>query len=155
MPEMPGPARIASALPALALLLAASVCAQTPLRAPQSIRIGLSVMSQVVENSGRLIAAGRYGELPAQSSEFEAGLTALEQGLGDQPSPLKASLEPLLARARVAASAMSEAVASQRDSMLPVAHDQLADAVRSIIALFPDSLRPTTGPAPQAPRNSL
>ncbi len=144
---------VASLLAAAGLLLAAAVCAQSAFRAPESIRVGLSVMSQVVENTGRLIAAGRYDQLPAESNEFEAGMTALEQGLGDQPSPFKTRIDPLLARARVAASAMSEAVASRRDSMLPVAHDQLADAVRSIIALFPESLRPAAGAAPQAPRN--
>jgi hypothetical protein len=148
------PARAASMLPAIGLLLGAAVCAQTAFRAPESIRVGLSVMSQVVESTGRLIAAGRYDQLPAESSEFEAGLTALQQGLGDQPSPLRTKIEPLLARARVAASAMSEAVAAHRDSMLPVAHDQLADAVQSIIALFPESLRPApAGEAAHAPRN--
>lgn len=147
-------ARAASALPALGMLLAAVVCAQTALRAPESIRVGLGVMNQVVDNSARLIAAGRYDQLPAQTNEFEAAVTSLEQGLGDQPSPLKTRIELLLARARVAASAMSEAVASHRESMLPVAHDQLADAVRSIIALFPESLRPTEAASSQAPRNS-
>lgn len=149
------PARAASILPALGLLLGAAVCAQTAFRAPESIKVGLSVMSQVVENTGRLIAAGRYDQLPAQSSEFEAGMTSLQQGLGDQPSQLRKTIEPMLARARVAASAMSEAVASHRDSMLPIAHDQLADAVQSIIALFPESLRPPPagGEAAHAPRN--
>ncbi len=148
------PARAASMLPAIGLLLGAAVCAQTAFRAPESIRVGLSVMSQVVENTGRLIAAERYDQLPAESREFEAGMTALQQGLGDQPSQLRTQIEPLLARARVAASAMSEAVAAHRDSMLPVTHDQLADAVRSIIALFPESLRPQpAGEAAHAPRN--
>jgi hypothetical protein len=49
---------------------------------------------------------------------------------------------------------MSEAVASHRVAMLPVVHDQLAAAVRAIIAMFPDSLRPAAGASSQAPRNS-
>ncbi len=147
------PVCVATLLAAISLLLAAAVGAQTAFRTPASIRVGLSVMSQVVENTGQLIASGRYDQLPAESNEFEAGVTALEQGLGDQPSPFKTRIEPLLAKARVAASAMSEAVASHRNSMLPVAHDQLADAVQSLIALFPQSLRPPAAAAPQAPRN--
>ncbi len=147
------PACVAILFTASGLLLAAGVWAQAVFRAPESVRLGLSVMSQVVENTGRLIAAGRYDQLPAESNEFEAGVTALEQGLGNPPTPFKTRIEPLLARARVAASAMSEAVASHRNSMLPVAHDQLADAVQSLIAMFPASLQPPAAPAPQAPRN--
>ncbi len=133
---------IAKAFLAAGALLATAVHAQMAFRAPESVRVGLSVMSQVVDTTGRLIAAKRYEQLPAESNEFQAGVTSLEQGLGDQPTQFKLQIEPLLARARVAASAMSEAVTSHRESMLPVAHDQLADAVQSLIALFPPSLRP-------------
>ncbi len=76
---------------------------------------------------------------------MEAGLTALEQGLGGRPSELRSKLEPLIGKARIASSAMSEAVASHRDSMLPLAQRQLADAVNAIIASFPPELRPAGG----------
>lgn len=99
-------------------------------------------MNAAVADSERLIASHDYGQLPRESNEFEAGLIALEQGLGNQPSPLKSKLEPLIAKARVASSAMTEAAEAHRDSMLPLAHRQLAEAVTAIIAAFPPALRP-------------
>lgn len=99
-------------------------------------------MKAAVADSERLIASHDYGQLPRESNEFEAGLIALEQGLGDQPSPLKSKLEPLIAKARVASSAMTEAAEAHRDSMLPLAHRQLSEAVTAIIAAFPPALRP-------------
>jgi hypothetical protein len=127
-------------------LLGVSVAAQGTLTAPQSIRIGLGIMNQVVTDTARLIAEQSFDQLPRESDRFEAGVEALQQGLGDAPSPLRKQIEPLVARARVAASAMIEAARSHRTAMLPVAHEQLASAVSSLVALFPSELRP--GPPP-------
>jgi hypothetical protein len=100
-------------------------------------------MDEVVKQSGRQVAGHDYGLLPRQAKEFEAHLTAFEKALGSQPSDLKSKLDPLIAKARVASSAMSEAAESHRDSMLPLTHRQLADAVSAIIASVPAALRPT------------
>jgi len=110
----------------------------------ESVQSALGILSQVVSDSGKLIAAHRYDQLPREANEFEAGLTALEQQLGNRPSILRAQLEPLVGKARVASSAMREAVEAHRDSMVPLAHRQLADAVSEIIATFPPALRPAT-----------
>jgi hypothetical protein len=103
------------------------------------------MLSQVVADSGKLIADHHYDQLPRESSEFEAALTSLEQGLGNHPSPLRTQLEPLVGKARIASSAMREAVEAHRDSMLPLAHRQLADAVSQIIESFPPAMRPGAG----------
>ncbi|HTW37863.1 MAG TPA: hypothetical protein VMD49_04775 [Steroidobacteraceae bacterium] len=147
------PMRAATVLALAGSLLALAVLglearAQSSLRAPESVRIGLGILDEVVTDSGRLITAADYDALPRQTERFEAGVTALEQGLGEDSSPLRKQIEPLLARARVAASAMREAASARRISMLPIAHQQLADAVHALIALFPPDLRPA-----QAPRN--
>lgn len=141
-----------SALAGLLLGLAAlglEARAQSSLRAPESVKIGLGILEEVVIDSGRLIAAEDYDALPRQADRFEAGMAALEQGLGEGASPLRKQIEPLIARARVASSAMSEAARARRTSMLPIAHQQLADAVDALIPLFPPDLRPA-----QAPRNT-
>ncbi|MGH8261246.1 MAG: hypothetical protein ACREUG_16315, partial [Steroidobacteraceae bacterium] len=134
-----------AALSAGALLAGPAAQAQGTLSSPASIRAALGIMSRVVAESGRLIAARRYDQLPRESNEFEAGLIDLEQGLGNQPA-LREKLEPLVGKARIASSAMSEAVGAHRDSMIPLTHEQLADAVSEIIASFPASLRPTGNP---------
>ena len=133
---------LAAGLLALALGAVQPSSAQSTLRSPESVKSALGILSRVVSESGKLIAAHRYDQLPRESTEFEAGLTALRQGLGNGPSPLNSKLEPLVGKARVASSAMSEAVEAHRDSMLPLAHRQLAAAVSEIIASFPPDLRP-------------
>lgn len=119
--------------------------AQSTMSSTESVRSALEVLSRVVAESGKLIAAHRYDQLPGESNQVEAGLAALDRGLGKGPSPLRSKLEPFVGKARIASSAMSEAVEAHRDSMLPLAHRQLADAVREIIASFPPQLRPATG----------
>jgi hypothetical protein len=125
-----------------AVVLGPAARAQSTFRAPESVKIGLGILHQVVVDSGRLITAGSYDQLPQQSDRFEAGMAALQQGLGEGASPFRKQIEPLIARARVASSAMSEAAKARRTSMLPVAHKQLADAVSALIALFPPDMRP-------------
>jgi hypothetical protein len=129
------------------LLLFAFLCSaawgQSIVRSPDAVRGALAGMNEVVEHSGRLIASRDYSQLPGQANEFEARLIAFEQGIGSQPSELKSTLEPLIAKARVASNAMSEAAQSHRDSLLPLTHQQLAGAVSAIIAAVPPSLRPT------------
>jgi hypothetical protein len=133
---------LAGALLVLTALGGPLARADSSLGAPESVKMGLGILNDVVVNSGRLIAAGSYDELPKQADRFEAGMAALQQGLGEGASPFRKQIEPLLARARVASSAMSEAARSHRTEMLPIAHRQLADAVRALIALFPPELQP-------------
>ncbi|HTX23386.1 MAG TPA: hypothetical protein VMD03_01910 [Steroidobacteraceae bacterium] len=130
----------------VAVLLGAPVEAQGTFKAPESIKIGLATMNQVVTDTARLIAAHSFDQLPRESDRFEAGVEALQQGVGDAPSPLRKQIEPLIGRARIAASAMAEAARSHRTAMLPIAHDQLASAVSSLVALFPPELRPAPPP---------
>ena len=126
-------------------LLCSTAWGQSFVGSQDRIKTGLATMNAVVTQSQRLIAAHDYAQLPGQSREFEAGLIALEQGLGSQPSELKSKLEALIGKARVASSAMSEAAQSHRDSMLPLTHKQLAEAVSAIIASFPAALQPNPG----------
>jgi hypothetical protein len=133
------------------LLLAQSLCgptarAQASFPAPESIRMGLAILNQVVTDSGRAIAAGSYDQLPRQSDQFDRGVAAVEQGLGDGHSQFRRDVERVLARARVASGAMSDAATAHRTAMLPAAHQQLADAVRALNALFPPELRPEAPP---------
>lgn len=139
------PARASALLAAMAWLAGSAAWAQSSAPPPDSVKSALDLMSHVVADSGRLIASHRYDELPRESSELEKGLTTLERGLGSPPSALRSKLEPLIAKARVASSAMSEAVESHQESMLPLTQRQLAEAVKAIIDTFPAGLRPETG----------
>jgi len=138
---------IAAGIVVLTLGAVPATRAQSTMQSTESLQSALGVLSQVVTDSGKLIADHRYDQLPRESNEFEAALTTLEQRLGNHPSTLRTELEPLVGKARIASSAMREAVEAHRDSMLPLAHRQLADAVNEIIASFPPAMRPGNGPA--------
>jgi hypothetical protein len=133
----------AGALICAALLLAAApLRAQTTFRSPDAVRTGLRVMNQVVRQTERLIASKTYDQLPHEAREFDAGLDALQEGVGNQPSDFKTKLGPLLAKARVAASAMSEAAQTHQDAALGTTHEQFATAVKAVTEAFPKELRP-------------
>ena len=131
------------------LLLAHALCgaaaraqSASSLPAPESVRSALAILNQVVIESGQLIAAGSFDQLPRQSDQFESGATALEQGLGASPAQFRRDVERVLARARVASGAMSDAAAAHRTALLPAEHQQLADAVRALNVLFGAQVRP-------------
>ncbi len=129
-----------------ALLLGAD--AQGALTPRESVHVGLTLMTQVVVQSGSLIAARSYDQLPEQNARFEQGLATLRHGITGEPAERRQQLDRLLAKARVAASGMSEAARTRNDAMLKLTHDQLATAVKAIAQDFPQELQPTPGAAP-------
>jgi len=111
--------------------------------APENpVRAGLGIMTRVVSESGTQIDSHRYEQLPREAAEFERGLEQLTEGLTGAPPALRQSLGPLLAKARVASSAMAEAARSRNEAMIPVTHRQLAAAVKAIEEKLPPAERP-------------
>jgi len=100
-------------------------------------------MSEVVVQSDSLIASRAYEQLPQQSMQFERGLATLGQGLDVESADRRQQLRPLLAKARVASSAMSEAAKTRNDAMLKLTHEQLAAIVKAIVQAFPPELQPS------------
>jgi hypothetical protein len=137
------------AVPLLASLAAAQAPPPSqPLTPAQSVHVGLTLMNDVVVHSESLILAHSYEELPQQRAQFEQGLTTLQQGLGLVSPQQRQQLDRLLAKARVAAIAMSEAAGRHNDPMLKLTHDQLAAAVSAAAQIFPRELQPAPGGAP-------
>jgi hypothetical protein len=143
---------LAACLAALTSLAGAQAPpAPAPSRAPltpaESVRIGLTMMSDVVVHSDGLIAAHAYEQFPQQQAQFEQGLSTLQRGMTLAPPEHMQLLERLLAKARVAASGMTEAARTHNDSLLKITHDQLAAAVSGTIRIFPSYLQPAPGGA--------
>jgi hypothetical protein len=150
-------ARVACAgvLLAAALLLAAGpLRAQTIFKSPDSVRAGLRIMNQVVRHTGQLIASKTYDQLPHERREFDEGLDTLQEGIGNQPADFKTKLGPLIAKARVASSAISEAAQTHNDAALGVSHGQFAAAVKALTEAFPEELRPRAPAAPARNRRA-
>lgn len=129
-----------------------TAAAQIVMSSPEMVKSGLAAMDRVVSESEQLIAAGDYDQLPRESDHLESGLATLQSGLAGPSSPpeqSRAMLDLLIAKSRVAASAMGEAARSHNTSMVRVTASQLAAAVNAIVALFPRELRPVPAPPPR------
>ncbi|HTV52909.1 MAG TPA: hypothetical protein VME21_17080 [Steroidobacteraceae bacterium] len=136
-----------------AWMLAGSAGAQAlppsqPLTPAQAVHVGLTLMSDVVAHSESLILAHSYDQLPQQRAQFERGLMTLQQGLTLISPKQRPQLDRILAKARVAASGMSEAAGQHNDPMLKLTHEQLAAAVSAAVQVFPHDLQPSPGGAP-------
>jgi len=129
-------------LAASLLLFTGALSAQTAWKSPESVKTGLRIMNQVVGHTGRLIAAKNYDQLPHEGQEFEEGLAVLNEGIANESPDFKTKIGPLLAKARVASNAMSEAAQTHNDAMLSVTHDQFAAAVKAVTDMFPEDMRP-------------
>ena len=130
------------ALFAAGVLFATDAPGQSSGTSADSVKTGLRIMNQVVGHTGRLIAAKAYDQVPHEGQEFEEGLSVLKQGIANEPPDFKTRIGPLLAKARVASNAMSEAAQSHNDAMLSLTHEQFATAVKSVVEMFPENVRP-------------
>jgi hypothetical protein len=136
------------ALVALMLVLSGGALAQAPVDTVQAVRSGLAMMDQVVDRTGQLVQTKTYDSLPREAANFEPALATLEAGVAHEPSDFRQRLGPLLAKARVAASGMSEAVKSHNEPMIILSQRLFAAAVQAAIGLFPAALQPK----PRAPQ---
>lgn len=108
-----------------------------------SIRTALGVLNRVVVHTGRLIAAKNFTRLPREDGEFKEGVEALESAIAKEPADLKQKVEPLIKQAEDRSHALAAAAGQGNPAALNTAHDALADAVRTLIAAFPESERPS------------
>ena len=135
------PALIAAA----GLLFGAAATAQTALKSPQSVKMALRILNQVVGHTGRLIDAKNYDIVPREQQELDSGAALLREAIAGEPAPFKAKVEPLIDQAVRAGGEMGAAAKAHDDAKLATTHDGLAAAVKSVIEQFPEDLRPKPG----------
>ena len=118
-------------------------------QAPSGVTAALGVLNRVVGHTQRLIDAGNFARLPHEDGEFKEGVEALEHAIAGQPAEFKQKVEPLIQQAQTRSHALAAGSVQKDAGALHTAHDALADAVRTLIAAFPEDQRPAA-PAPSA-----
>jgi hypothetical protein len=119
--------------------------------APQdsaSVRAALGVLNRVVGHTQRLITAKNFARLPHEDGELQEGAEALESAIAHEPAELRQKEEPLIKQAVERSHALAAASGEGNPAALDAAHAALADAVRTLIAAFPESVRPPADAQP-------
>jgi hypothetical protein len=112
------------------------------LKAPEKVKTGLRILSQVEADFGRKIAAKTYDRIPHENEEFIEGAGVLRLAITDEPAEFKASVNPALQKALDAAANIASISKTKDDAELASGEKTLAAALASLDALFPEPLRP-------------
>jgi hypothetical protein len=123
-------------------LAAGSASAQTAGPSPQQVQRSLGDLNRVVDHTQRLIAGQKFDQLSRENDEFQRGSQALEKSIAAEPSDFKIKIAAMLEMAKAQAKHLAEAAQTPDAATLARIHTSLADAVKEILAAFPNSVRP-------------
>jgi hypothetical protein len=123
-------------------LAAGTASAQTAGQSPQRVQRSLGDLNRVVDHTERLIAGQKFNQLSRENDEFQEGSRALEKSIATEPSDFKAKIAAMLEKAKAESKHLADAAQTPDGATLARIHTSLADAVKEILAAFPNSVRP-------------
>jgi hypothetical protein len=94
----------------------------------------------VVDHTQRFIARQKFDQLSRENDEFQEGARALEQSISTEPSGFKMKIAAILEKARAESKHLAHAAQTPDGATLVRLHTSLADAVKEILAAFPNSV---------------
>ena len=128
----------------IAVGAAASTLA-SDLKSPDSVKTGLHKLAAEYGDMGRKLAAERYDRLPHESQEFQEGSEALRAAIANEPADFRVKVESALEKTLTASTHVADVSATHDKKQVESALESLATLLRSLNALFPDSLRVEPG----------
>jgi hypothetical protein len=127
----------------LCLALAAGIAsAQTAGQSPQQVQRSLGDLTRVVDHTQRLIAGQNFNQLSRENDEFQEGSQALEKSIATEPSEFRMKIAAMLEKAKAESKHLADAAQTPDGATLARIHTSLADAVKEILAAFPNSAQP-------------
>ena len=123
-------------------LAAGTALAQTAGRSPQQVQTSLGDLNRVVDHTQRLIAGQKFDQLSRENDEFQEGAQSLEKSISTEPSDFKMKIAAMLERAKAESKHLADAAQTPDGATLARIHTSLADAVKEILAAFPNSVHP-------------
>ena len=115
------------------------------LKSPDSVKMGLHKLAAEYGDMGRKLAAERYDRLPHENQEFQEGSEALRTAIANEPADFKAKVESALERTLTASAHVADVSATHDKRQVESALQSVAALLRSLNALFPESLRVEPG----------
>jgi hypothetical protein len=135
---------IALALCASGILAAVTVVAGD-LKSPKQVTTSLKIFAHEYDDMSERLDRRQYDRLPHENLEFQEGGPALREAIAEEPATLKAKVEPALAKTLAASSHVADVSKSHDQAQIKAALAALADSLRELNALFPESVRSLPG----------
>ena len=115
------------------------------LKSPDSVKMGLHKLAAEYGDMGRKLAAERYDRLPHENQEFQEDSEALRAAIANEPADFRAKVESALERTLTASAHVADVSATHDKKQVESALESVATLLRSLNALFPESLRVEPG----------
>ena len=111
------------------------------LKSPDGVKVALGKLAREYSDMQRKLAADRYDRLPHENQEFQEESGALRDAIANEPADFKATVQSVLERALTASTRVADVSATHNKKQVESALESLATSLRSLNALFPESLR--------------
>ena len=111
------------------------------LRSPDRVKVALSKLAREYSDMQRKLAADRYDRLPHENQEFQEESGALREAIANEPADFKTTVQSVLERTLTASNRVADVSATHDKKQVESALESLATSLRSLNALFPESLR--------------
>lgn len=115
------------------------------LKSPDAVKMGLRKLAAEYGDMERKLAAERYDRLPHESQEFQEESGVLREAIANEPADFKAKVESTLESTLTASAHVADVSATHDKKQVQPALESLAAMLRSLNALFPESLRAEPG----------
>lgn len=138
-------------MPALSLplailgVVAAFAAHAADLKSPDKVKEALRILAYVQDDMVRKLPTRAYDRLPHENEEFQEAAPALRDAIAGEPAAFKTKVEAQLKRAQGAAAEVAEISKSKDDGKIAAAVANVANVLKTLDAMFPESLRPVPG----------
>jgi hypothetical protein len=114
-------------------------------KAPDQVKNALRILAYVQDDMSRKLSSQRYDRLPHENEEFQEAAVPMREAVADESPQFKAKVEAQLSKALAAANNVAEVSKTNDQVKITAAVAAVADALKSLNALFSENLRPVPG----------
>ena len=126
-----------------------TVASAGDLKSPDSVKAGLHKLAAEYGDMDRKLSAERYDRLPHENQEFQEESGLLRAAIASEPADFRANVESALEKTLTAAAHVADVSATHDKQQVGAALESLATLLRSLNALFPESVRVEPGTVAQ------
>jgi hypothetical protein len=119
------------------------------LQSPDAVKAGLHKLAAEYGDMDRKLTAERYDRLPHENQEFQEESGLLRAAIAKEPADFRAEVESALAKTLTASGHVADVSATHDKQQVGAALANLATLLKSLNALFPESVRVEPGTVAQ------
>ena len=114
-------------------------------QSPEQVKNALRTLAYVQQDMASKLPTKSYNRLPHENQELQEAAEPMRLAVTNEPPAFKAKVEAQLKTALAAGTAVAAVSASNDEAKITAAIQSVADALKSLYALFPEPLRPVPG----------